>query len=231
MAMNVMGKSGSWAILALMLPILCASAQAAFGATPLLEPTRTVGLGSLSTLCVSPREDVLMTGSGEGLQLWTMEGKLVSKPITGTRANALWSHDGSRILVGLENGSCVILDSKGKVLASLRSSGWPVWVGDEAVVVGQIGAKHVFLDLVNGSLLGELDAPGNILGSAFSHWSKLVAITYGGEGYVYVSSLSNWSSYISSTPLPDIWVSGEMYFTGPEVENCDLALLNVISSR
>jgi len=129
-----------------------------------------------------------------------MEGKLVSKPITGTRANAFWSHDGAKILAGLENGSCVILDKTGRAVSSLRSSGWPAWVGDEAVVIGQIGDKHVFLDLVNGSLLGELDAPSNVLGSAFSHWSNLVAITYGGVGYVYVSSLSNWST-VSKIPV------------------------------
>jgi len=160
-----------------------------------LTPIKTIGFGSLNCVEACPAGDCFLSGSGNGLHLWNMQGQLISTLISGTPVFAEWSHDGTMIAAVLGNGSCMILSRGGKVLASTESipSGVVNWLGDDPVVSSLDGSKLCIWGLRNATLLREIQLPGYMLGMYLSHDSGLVAAWSGQDSYLYMYSVWNGS--------------------------------------
>jgi len=177
---------------------------------PEFGPIKQIGFGSLYGLEVSPAGGRYLTASGNGLQLWTLDGRLTSTPISGTSVYAEWSPDGTRIAATLANRSYRILSVDGRILSRAEAiapgdTSWyldtvPVgdwvpakatWVGDDPIVMMLGENKIGFWGLQNATLLGVIPRASGVMGSAWSHNTKLLAVNYGQDVYIY--DARNWS--------------------------------------
>ncbi len=174
---------------------------------PVLDPFKTIGLGTLVGACVSPEGGRFFTTSGNGLQLWSMTGKLLSTPISGTRVEAEWSTDGSKIAAILGNGTCMILSKDGTLFYTTGSRTLPWgkasaekidirWLAGDAVLVRTDGSRLRVWGLVSASLIGVVDTSTEHLTVWDAYWShnfSYVAVSVPGENPLQIYDLDDWS--------------------------------------
>ncbi len=166
---------------------------------PVFDPFKTLGLGTLRGVAVCPAGGCFFTTSGDGLQLWSMKGKLLSTLISGSQVQAEWSPDGSRIAAALGNGSYMILSADGRVLYrtgldGALPRGKAQWAGDDAVVVRTGGPSFTIWGLVNKSVLGKVHTSnGYVWGVSWSHNSSLAVVYHGAEEGLYIYDTRDWS--------------------------------------